>query len=297
MKIGPFTPPDVRDAILWEQEHSHELPVVLLPDMYLSIAGFTIRIAAHKGVRLNFVDKRVLAPFVVEPMESPDFTLVTENVSDQFDIPPETPGNVSGEMTEAGWTIYCVNWKIEWSPSQPAIARCRYHGTLMNCINSLRLFIAHQLLQQSKGFLLHASASLYKERTFVFLGHSGAGKSTSAYYSPGYLLADETIAAVLKTDGKLWAQGTPFGGEHFPCSSPGPNPEFLFVEKSDHNARKSLTTRNAVARLLSQIVLFPFAPLDLWDEAADMVDRILDRHPVEILEAKKDGSFWKELLS
>jgi hypothetical protein len=91
--------------------------------------------------------------------------------------------------------------------------------------------------------------------------------------------------------------GTPFGGEHFPCSTQGKKPEFLFVEKSDHNARKALTTRNAVARLLSQVVVFPFAPLSVWDAAAEMVERIIETRPVEILEAKKDGYFWKELLT
>ena len=93
------------------------------------------------------------------------------------------------------------------------------------------------------------------------------------------------------------ALGTPFGGEHFPCATPGPNPVFLFVEKSDRNLRKPISTRNAVARLLSQIVLFPFAPLELWDQAAGWVEGILENHAVEILEAKKDGSFWKDCLS
>jgi len=297
MKIGPFTPPDVREAILWEQQHAHELPVVMLPDIYLSIAGFTIRIAAHEGVRLNFVDERILAPFRISPMDATDFTLFPELVNEQFNLQPETPGNVSGEMTDVKWTIQSLNWMCDWAPSQPTFVRCRYLDTLMNCFNAMRLFMAHQLLLQGRGFLLHASAACVKERTFVFLGHSGAGKSTSVYHSQGQLLADETIAITQRTDGNLCALGTPFGGEHFPSATPGPNPEFLFVEKSDHNARKSLSTRNAVARLLSQVVLFPFAPLELWDRAAEMVERILENHSVEILEAKKDGSFWKELLS
>jgi len=297
MKIGPFTPPDVRDAILWKQEHSHELPVVLLPDMYLSIAGFTIRIAAHKGVRLNFVDERVLAPFVVEPMESPDFTMKLETVPEQFDIPEGTLGNVLGELGPDKWWIKTHNWRLQWEKARPTVVTCKYFSSTLEGLGALRLFLAHQMLSNGRGLLLHASAALHDGRTFVFLGHSGAGKSTSAYHTPGQLLSDEIVALVSVPNGKLAARGTPFGGEHFPCSTQGPNPEFLFVEKSEHNATKSLITRNAVARLLSQVVLFPFAPLEMWDSAAAVVSQIIENHPVAILEAKKDGSFWKELLS
>jgi hypothetical protein len=297
MKIGPFTPPDVRDAILWEQEHSHELPVVLLPDIYLSIAGFTIRIAAHEGVRLNLVDERVLAPFVVEPMESPDFTLATQRLLVPFSIPEDSPGNIVGELGPHSWRIQSFNWQIQWQFSTPEMVECDYFKSFVEVLSALRLFLAHQLLLFGRGLLLHASAALHDENTYIFLGHSGAGKSTSAYFCPGSILSDEIVALVAEPDGKLVAMGTPFGGEHFPCSTAGPNPEFLFVEKSEQNARKSLTTRNAVARLLSQVVLFPFAPLNLWDTAAELVERIIENHSVAILEAKKDGSFWKELLS
>jgi hypothetical protein len=297
MKIGPFTPPDVREAILWDQEHSQELPVVMLPEMYLSIAGFTIHIAAHEGVQLNFVDERILAPFVVAPMDAPDFTMIAQRVAEQFEIPEGTLGNVIGELGPESWWIQTHHWRLDWNKSKPTLILCKYFSSSSESLGALRLFLAHQLLAQGRGLLLHAAAAVHDGRTFVFLGHSGAGKSTSAYNSPGQILSDEIVALVSNPYRRLVAQGTPFGGEHFPSATPGPSPEFLFVEKSDHNARKKLSTRNAVARLLSQVVLFPFAPLDLWDRAAEMVERILENHPVEVLEARKDGSFWKELLS
>ena len=297
MKIGPFTPPDVREAILWDQEHAHELPTEFLTDKYLFISGFSIRIAAHAGVKPNFVHDRFLSPFEVPPLETPDFTLLLERVEKTYPIPEGTTGNVTGIFESDFWRITAHQWQLHWQEANPKLVTCQYCTSHMAALSALRLFLAHQLLLQSRGLLLHASAALKEGRTFVFLGQSGAGKSTSVYHSPGKVLSDEIVAILLGADGKLFAFGTPFGGEHFPTSTRGCNPEFFFIEKSEHNARKSISTRNAVARLLSQVVLFPFAPLELWDSAAEMVECIIENYPVEILEAKKDGSFWKELFT
>ncbi len=297
MKIGPFTPPDVREAILWEQENPHALPLLMLPNIYLNIAGFTVCIAQHEGYPLNFVDERVLAPFLNVPLDAPDFLLITEKTTAPFPISASDTANVSGEMTDEKWVINSVNWLLEWNPSQPHRVVVRYLGPLMTCITALRLFLAHQLLAQKQGVLLHASAAARNDKAFVFLGHSGAGKSTSVYHAPCQVLADETVAIIVGPDGKYTAMGTPFGGEHFPSAASGPNPTFFFVEKSNHNARKSLSTRNAVARMLSQIIILPFAPVALWNQATEIVEQILENHTVEILEAKKDGSFWKDLVS
>ena len=298
MKIGAFTPPEIRAAILHENLHGNETPSERLPAMCLETAGFRVRLAAHDGRPLGSVDQRVLEPFLSRDPDAGvhDLFVVPRRVTAHFEMPQDTPGNITGELGDDEWRIRSHHWETYWNRRDPAVVTCDYFGSPMTLIHALRLFLAHRMLQDGRGFLLHASAAVWQNRTFVFLGHSGAGKSTSAYHTPGTLLSDETVAILPGPDGRLFALGTPFGGEHFPCAEVGPDPVFLFVEKSPRNARKCLPTRNAVARLLSQVVLFPFAPLPLWDAAAEMVERILEHHAVEILEAQKDGSFWEECI-
>ncbi len=296
MKIGPFTPPHVREAILWEQEHAHELPVVLLPDIYLSIAGFTIKIASHESLNWNPVDRQFLSAFIIPPVPSVDYLLFLRGVQDQFHVPQGSIGNVVGEFATDYWLIQTNHWRLQWKYSEPTIVECEFFLSSFECFSALRLFLAHQLLHQKLGFLLHASAAHYKNNTFIFLGCSGSGKSTSAYFSPGIILSDETVA-IISLQEKIISLGTPFGGEHFPNSTIGNNPSFLFLEKSNRNSRKAIPARNAVAGLLSQIILFPYAPISFWDAAGEIVKRIIEESNVEILEVKKDGSFWKECLS
>ncbi len=297
MKIGPFTPPDVRAAIEYENEHLLELPLVTLPQLDLEIAGVKIRILEHEGHPYNFVTERILSPFMTTFDSAPDFVVDAQLVHETFFVPEGSVGNTQVHMHPEFWEMNISHWHFRWDVARHQTLTVRYLGGLERLIGALRLFLGHQLISNQKGFLLHASAAVVEEKTFVFLGSSGAGKSTSAYFTTGKLLSDETVAIVKDASGALTARGTPFGGEHFPSGAIGPHPTFLFVEKSSRNALESLPVRNSVARLLSQVVLFPFAPMALWDQTAALVDHILNTCPVQVLHATQGGTFWKECLT
>lgn len=76
----------------------------------------------------------------------------------------------------------------------------------------LRMFLSWALLGQ-QGFLLHAATIVKNGKAYVFVGRSGAGKSTVASLSPrGSVLTDE-ISLLKRVDGEWRAFGTPFWGE------------------------------------------------------------------------------------
>jgi hypothetical protein len=76
----------------------------------------------------------------------------------------------------------------------------------------LRMFLSWALLGQ-QGFLLHAATVVKNGKAYVFVGRSGAGKSTVASLSPrGSVLTDE-ISLLKRVDGEWRAFGTPFWGE------------------------------------------------------------------------------------
>ena len=76
----------------------------------------------------------------------------------------------------------------------------------------LRMFLSWALLGK-QGFLLHAATVVKNGKAYVFVGRSGAGKSTVASLSPrGSVLTDE-ISLLKRVDGEWRAFGTPFWGE------------------------------------------------------------------------------------
>jgi hypothetical protein len=76
----------------------------------------------------------------------------------------------------------------------------------------LRMYMSWALLAQD-GFLLHAASIVRNGKAYIFVGRSGAGKSTVASLSPrGSVLTDE-ISLLRRTNGAWHAFGTPFWGE------------------------------------------------------------------------------------
>jgi len=76
----------------------------------------------------------------------------------------------------------------------------------------LRMYMSWALLARD-GFLLHAASIVRNGKAYIFVGRSGAGKSTVASLSPrGSVLTDE-ISLLRLTNGAWHAFGTPFWGE------------------------------------------------------------------------------------
>jgi hypothetical protein len=80
-------------------------------------------------------------------------------------------------------------------------------------LDSLLRILLTVMLVPRRGFLLHAASVVRDGKAHVFMGRSGAGKSTVASLSPqGSVLTDE-ISLLRYRDGAWRAHGTPFWGE------------------------------------------------------------------------------------
>lgn len=111
------------------------------------------------------------------------------------------------------------------------------------------------LLSRHSGFLAHACGINYHNKGLLFIGNSGAGKTTMAN-----LWKDKRNASVLSDDRiilrkinkKFWLYGTPWHGEAQLCS-----PErvllhkIFFLKHGKKNASKKISAMEAISRLLS----------------------------------------------
>ena len=75
-------------------------------------------------------------------------------------------------------------------------------------------FVARHLAR-SGGVLLHASAVVFEGGAYLFVGHSGAGKSTTAMHAltiGAEVLSDDRTIVTMEPDGSVRAWGTPWHG-------------------------------------------------------------------------------------
>ena len=121
----------------------------------------------------------------------------------------------------------------------------------------LRILLSFVLLPR-RGFLLHAASVVRDGRAYVFVGRSGAGKSTVASLSPpGSVLTDE-ISLLRFSDGHWHAHGTPFWGEF---RAAGMNQRYpvagIYLLSQDQKDRiEPLSTKDIVKALLPCVLFF-----------------------------------------
>lgn len=125
------------------------------------------------------------------------------------------------------------------------------------------LLVIHRLTDK-RGILVHAAGVMYGGSCSLFVGHSGAGKSTMARLwgarSDVTLLNDDRI--LLRQDqGGFWAHGTPWHGDVQQVSPQrAPVRGIYFLEHAEKNRLTPLKPLEAASRLL--VCSF----LTHWDE-------------------------------
>jgi hypothetical protein len=133
-----------------------------------------------------------------------------------------------------------------------------------------QLLLIH-ILAQKDGALVHAAGVHFHERGYVFLGRSGAGKSTIsnqfAERKLWGLLSDDRIA-IRKMNNTFMAYGTPWAGEAGIAENRGTTLSGLFfLRQGPENMIKEITPGEAFERLM------PVTSVPWYDEA--MMTKVL----------------------
>ena len=124
--------------------------------------------------------------------------------------------------------------------------------------------LSMQVLPERHGVMLHACGVADGKRGMLFVGPSGAGKTTAAHLwgnsGKASVLNDE-YCIVRAVEGQLWLYGTPWVGKSGFCSSGKvPLEEVFFIEHGKETERVSVRETEAISRLMSQ------AFLPMWDK-------------------------------
>lgn len=169
-----------------------------------------------------------------------------------------------------------------------------FHGSLSNL---LRLLVGLGL-GSGASLLFHSCLVSIGERGVLFLGHSGAGKSTVGRLAieAGLVVASDDLNAVdlevvPRPHGRAFPWSGTFGPRSWAPLRAYPLHAAFFLEKAMENALLPMSGAEAFARLGS---CAPFINTEsrLYPRLFEQLERLVERVPVKRLRFRKDGSFW-----
>lgn len=154
-----------------------------------------------------------------------------------------------------------------------------------------------RLLADRDGFLVHASGVEMNGKGLLFVGHSGAGKSTmSRLVEPhARILCDERN--VVRRSGDGWQLHGTWNHSDLVKVSPQPAPlgAVLFLEKADCNRIIPLTDRREIVHRLLPCIIRPFVTPDWWKKTLTSVEQIAREVPCYVVKSDKSGTILAEL--
>jgi hypothetical protein len=174
-------------------------------------------------------------------------------------------------------------------------------GFLGAFVNLLRVVVAYRLIDAGGALLHSAAVADGGGGGLVFIGRSGAGKSTVARMARGRglgVLSDE-LAALLPAPGGAAVCALPFAGDLEPARAPAPAlplARVLLLAQARRDALAPASTAQAVAAAAS---CAPWINADRYRIGAllDNLGRLLGPVPAARLEFTRDGGFWPLLAA
>lgn len=277
--------------------------------LILSFAGFTFELIGLSDRQLAEVRKRYAA-FLITPSKSLEEDRISIRVIQTGPIPElelsenNQPLDISPlqlEHTASGINIksYGFIGAIHLQSSISGwlgIADESYLSRIIVIENYLRILCAYAAVA-SGGLMLHSSAVVWEGRTRLFVGCSGAGKTTLARLSQAngeIILSDDANIIKPSANGSFYAYPVPFMGDltgnmgNRPDSSPVSG--LFWLSKSSQLSVESIQGALRQARLLA---CCPFVNTDRWrlSRLLEVIDKLMKAVSMRVLHFNEQENF------
>lgn len=169
---------------------------------------------------------------------------------------------------------------------------------------SLTLFASDQvllarILAERHGFSIHASGISIKGDGLLFVGASGAGKSTVANLlkNEGQILCDENIIVRRWTEG-FRIHGTWSHGDVTDISNAeAPLKAIFFIEKSKKNQLEPITDKLEITKRLLPRLLKPLITSDWWEKNLNSIEKLVQEVPAFRMKFDTSGQIKESIYT
>ncbi len=221
--------------------------------IYVSIANVTIEIFFHKNIRLFYTESLIqmvhdyLSPFIImrpstkkilwriiftkqEPLDIWEIAKTRKNTTKYFRFFYEKRRNT-----------YYVNYNV----------------SIFQLLLLLKKLIEEIFYQNGSGLFLHASSCTFRNHTFLFMGRSGAGKSTIVQlfnYAGGTAMSDDT-SIITRMDKRIYYFQAPFVETNYVIKKdmiPRKIRAVFFLKKARENKIKEINGKLYIFKRLSK---------------------------------------------
>ncbi len=174
---------------------------------------------------------------------------------------------------------------------------------MMGNLGALTLFptdeiLIARLLADRDGFYLHSCGAVIDDRGLLFVGHSGAGKSTTArMIAPrAEILSDDRNIVRRHPDG--WRVYGTWNHSDLPevSARSAPLHAVLFLEQAAVNRIDRIEDRREVVRRLLGCVIRPLATAEWWHATLASVERLVREVPCYLMRFDRSGAILDELM-
>lgn len=291
---------------LAEPNNSNVLPRVSIPQepapqLAYRIGGITFGLFAESGVNLAL--EPALRDFLVGS-DSCDVRIQVE-WADHLEIPSATPSFHSGGLWSAyaipsglqfcfttpflGPTPYKAAWfDPEFTSGRVALERRFFHenGPVFPMEYPLDELLMIHRLSRGEGVEVHAVGVVDESgRGHLFLGHSGAGKSTTAQLwnsLPGAQVLSDDRMILRGHNGAIWMYGTPWHGDAGVAAPQcAPLSRMYLLEHAGRNELIPMHKGQAAAELFARSFV-PYHSSVGLEFTLSFVDRVAQRTPCSI---------------
>ena len=278
----------------------------------VEIGGFSFGLRGESEMRLALDREHI--PFVLRQSSRGSCDIeIDVNWADELEAPKTSPLFESGGL----WASYPVTGGHQFYFSTPSLGTSPYKAAWFGeeferghiLLNRRYLADAEDVfpleypidelimthrLARGQGVEVHAVGLVDRDgRGYLFLGHSGAGKSTTArLWRPEagvQLLSDDRII-LRKHDGEFWMYGTPWHGDAGIASPGRARLTSLFIlEQALENKSVPLKPSQAVAELFAR----SFAPHYIGEGlqfTLEFLEEVAERIPCSIFQFLPDSS-------
>lgn len=146
-------------------------------------------------------------------------------------------------------------------------------------------YIVARMLGRHDGLLIHASTAIVEDAAYVFVGHSGAGKSTMASIAEaaGARIPTDDRTIITVADGEVMAWGTPWHGSLTRKSPEGaPIRRIYLLQQSTANRIEPMPAARAAKELFVRLIQPRLDPGEV-SETLRLLEVLVARMPVAVL--------------